>query len=134
MLIRLLFAVPLIVHGLAHMSGLAAAWGKTGSGFEPEPWIFSSGITLQSSVGRAWSLLWLAAGLGFVGAGLGLLFVQEWWPALVVSAAVVALVAMVPWWNSVPPGAKAGMVFDLMILLLSLSPLRNSVLRLAGVR
>jgi uncharacterized membrane protein YphA (DoxX/SURF4 family) len=122
MLIRMLFALPLILHGIGHLSGIAGAWSSASSGFSARPWIFSQGIVLQSPVGRAWSLLWLVAGLGLVAAGLGLLFGQPWWPALAVAGAVVSLVAMVPWWNAIPAGAKAGIVFDLVILVVLLVP------------
>lgn len=31
-------------------------------------------------------------------------------------AAVISLVAIVPWWNTVPPGAKVGAAFDILLI------------------
>ena len=109
-----LIGIPLLMHGLAHGSGFAAAWTSTWAGFSQRAWLFSDGITLKSPLGRAFGLLWLVAMLGLAGAGLGVLFGQSWWPAL--AGAVVSLVAILPWWQAVPPGAKAGAVFDLLIV------------------
>ncbi len=64
----------------------------------------------------------MAAALGLVGAGLGLLFGQAWWPTLAIAAAAVSLVAIVPWLTVVPPGAWAGVVFDLVIMVALLPP------------
>lgn len=128
---RFVFAIPMIAHGIGHISGFLGAW-VTSSGFSERPWIFSRGITLQSPVGRAFGLLWLVPLLGFVGAGLGLIFGQPWWPAVAIAAAVVSLVVILPWWNTVPSGAKVGAAFDLLVLIVLLSPLKAWVLGLVG--
>jgi hypothetical protein len=129
-MIRFVFAAVLIGHGLAHAGGFIAAWTKTPSGYSDHPWVFSDTVSLQSSVGRAFGLLWLVAMIGFASAGLGLLMGQDWWPTLAVSAATVSLVAIVPWWHAVPPGAWTGAALDVLIILLGLLPIGNQVVDL----
>jgi hypothetical protein len=130
MLTKWLFAAPLIVHGSAHISGFIASWTKNLAEYSENPWIFSSDITFQSPVGRAFGLLWLIAAIGFIASGLGLVFGQSWWPILAIAASVISLVVIVPWWNSVPPGAKVGAVFDVLVILAMLLPLKDKILDL----
>ena len=132
MLTKWLFAAPLIVHGLAHISGFIASWTKSLAGYTENPWIFSSTITLQSPAGRAFGLLWLVGSVGFVGTGLGLIFGQNWWPASAMAASVISLVVIVPWWNMVPPGAKFGAFFDVVVIIVLLLPLKDKILELVS--
>ena len=87
----------LIIHGLAHMTGVVGFWASVSRAFGDQVWIFSQGASARSLVGRAWGLLWLVAGIGLIATGLGLLFGQAWWPSLAVGAAIVSLLAIVPW-------------------------------------
>jgi hypothetical protein len=57
-----------------------------------------------------------------------LVFRQAWWPSLAIASAIISLIVIVPWWNTVPPGAKAGAFFDLVILAILLSPLQGKLL------
>ncbi len=129
-MIRFVFAVPLIMHGLAHMSGFVASWTSNLVGFSERPWILSSGVALQSSAGRAFGLLWLVATVSFIGSGLGLVFKQQWWPSLAIPAAIISLVAIAPWWHTVPPGAWAGAAFDLLVIIVLFLPLKDRILDL----
>jgi hypothetical protein len=45
-----------------------------------------------------------------------------------VAQAIVSLIVIVPWWNTVVPGAKAGAVFDVIVLIALLLPWRESVI------
>jgi hypothetical protein len=99
---RYVIAFLLIMPGLAHLSGFLASWTRRGMGFSDRPW--------------------LLALLGLTGAGLGPAFAQAWWPALALAGAAFSLAASLPWWNTVVPGAKAGALFDLVILAALLSP------------
>jgi hypothetical protein len=106
----------LIMHGLAHMTGVVGFWTSGSRAFGDQAWIFSQGVSARSLVGRAWGLLWLVAGIGLIATGLGLLFGQAWWPSLAVGAAIVSLLAIVPWLRVVPPGAWAGALLDVLII------------------
>jgi hypothetical protein len=125
-------AFLLVMHGLAHVTGILGAWASGEQGFQDEAWTFSRGVTARSAVGQVWSLLWLVALIGFVGAGLGLSFGSgaestTWWPTLAIAAAAVSLVAIVPWVRVVPPGAWAGALFDLLILVALLPPWSDQI-------
>lgn len=127
---KYLFAFLLIMHGLAHVAGPLGFWTSGAQAFAEKPWLFSKGITPQSAVGWVFGLLWVVAALGLAGAGLGLLFGQDWWPTLALVGAAVSLVAIVPWARVVPPGAWAGACFDVVILAALLLPWGD---RLVGV-
>ena len=129
---NILFAVPLLMHGLAHISGFLASWTSLDVGYADHPWLFSQGVFLQSLTGRIFGLLWLIAMLGLAGSALGLVFRQGWWPALAVVATVLSLVVILPWWNTVPPGAKLGVVFNLLVLATLLTPLQRRLFELLG--
>lgn len=128
-MLKYVIAALLIMHGLAHLTGLLGALTSGEQAFEDLPWLFSSSITARSAVGKAWGLLWLAALVGFLGTGPGLLFGQSWWPTLAVVAAAVSLIAIVPWLRVVPPGAWAGAVLDLLIIVALLPPWADRVLQ-----
>jgi hypothetical protein len=68
-----------------------------------------------------------------IGAGVALLVEWEVWPWLPVVGAAISLLVITPWWNTVPPGAKAGVVFDLIILLALLPGWRGPVMALLGL-
>lgn len=129
---KFIFALPLFAHGLAHLSGFMASWTSTDAGYANKPWLFSEGIYLHSLVGRVFGLLWLAAMVGLVGSAFGLGLWQDWWSALAVMAAVISLVVIVPWWNTVPLGAKIGAAFDVLVLVVLLSPLKERLLGIVG--
>ena len=131
-MIRFLVAFPWIMHGLAHLSGFLASWTGSSVGFPDRPWLFSSNITLQTPVGKLFGLLWLVAGIGIVGSGVGFLTGRPWWPALAMAAAGVSLLVILPWWRSIPPGAWAGAVFDILVLVVLWLPLKERLLAMTG--
>jgi hypothetical protein len=131
-MLKFLAAFLLIMHGLAHVTGPIGLWGSGRQAFADRPWIFSTGVTARSLVGRLWGCLWLLAAFALLGAGLGLLFDQAWWPLLAVVGAGISLVAIGPWLKVVPPGAWAGALFDLLILVALLSRQSGHIVELVG--
>lgn len=127
---RWLLAAPLILHGIAHISGFISSWTSNLAGFVERPWILSSTVTLRDPLGRAFGLLWLVALISLVGAGVGLISGQDWWPSLTVIGAILSLVVILPWWNTVPPGAKVGAAFNLLVIILLLLPVKSRILEL----
>ncbi len=115
-----------ILHGLAHLSGFMASWTRSSSGFSNRPWGLSTGVTLHSGIGHIFGVLWLVAAICSVGAGIGLAAQQPWWPMLAVAQAMVSLIVIVPWWNTVVAGAKVGAAFDVIVLIALLLPWRES--------
>jgi hypothetical protein len=65
-----------------------------------------------------------------VGSAIGLVTLQGWWSSLAIAAAFISLVVILPWWNTVPPGARVGAAFDLLVLIVLLSPLKTKILEM----
>lgn len=124
---KYLVAFLLIMHGVAHVTGPLGFWQSGAQAFADEPWLFSQGVTARGAVGRAFGFLWLAAALGLIGTGLGIPFEQPRWLVLGAVAAAMSLVAILPWVRTVPPGAWAGALLDLVIIGVVLSPLATRV-------
>jgi len=123
-MLRYLFVIPVITHGFAHLSGFLAAFTDADVGYTKNPWVFSGHVTLRQWPGRAFGLMWLLSTVGLVSSGVGILFGQPWWPELLVGSSALSLVTILPWIKSVPPGAIAGAVFDVLVLTALLSPLK----------
>ena len=129
---RYIFAIPFFIHGLAHISGFLSSWTSSDAGFKKSPWIFSSGVFLDGPLGRVFGLLWLIATIGFVGTAIGIVIQQDWWSPLAIAVSVISLIVIVPWWNTVPPGAKVGAIFDVIVIVVLLLPLRGKLFELIG--
>lgn len=117
-------AIPLIMHGLANLAGVFAPWTKNMQGFKNSTLVFSSGVLLNSTAGKLFSLIWLASSICLIFAGAGVLMHQTGWRWASVLGCVFSLVAILPWWKAVPPGARFGAVpFDILVIGLLSSPL-----------
>ncbi len=127
---KFIFAFPLIMHGLANLAGFFEAFSKSPHDFNDKPWIFSPGVKLQSAIGRLFGMLWLLSTLCLVGAGVALIFQQSWWALAAIGGAVCSLLAILPWWNTVVPGARFAAIFDLALIAVLLSPLRQQIVQL----
>ena len=127
---KFILAFPLIMHGLANLAGFFEAFSKAPRGFNDKAWIFSPGVKLQSGIGRLFGLLWLASTICLAGAGVALIFHQSWWALAAIVGAICSLLAILPWWNTVAPGARFAAFFDLVILAVLLSPLREQIIQL----
>ena len=95
-MLRFFVALPLLVHGLAHICGFLASWTKKDQGFKDEPWLLSRDVTLHSQLGRAFGLLWLMSMVAFIGAGFGIILKQFWWPQAVLFGSVLSLIVILP--------------------------------------
>lgn len=128
-MLKYLIAILLIAHGLAHLAGVFAPWTKEMQGFKDVPWLFSRTITYKSTMGKAFSLVWLAASICLVIAGIGFLLGGSWWIAMAIAGCICSLVAILPWWNAVVPGARFGALFDILVLIVLISPLKTWLLQ-----
>ena len=125
-MIHFIIALVLFGHGVAHVSGFIASVSKKDIGFHIEkPWIFSNNITLQSPLGKFFGILWLAATAGYVLAAIVLIASNDWWTTLLIPAATVSLLVIIPFWNTVPPGAKFGAFFDLFVIIVFTTSLKE---------
>ncbi len=120
---RYLLALPFLVHGAAHVSGFLASWTVLEVGFSGSAWILSPSVGYRSLIGRGFGLLWLAAAISHLAAGVGLMLGLGWWASAALAGSLVSLLVILPWWNTVPPGARLGAAFDLLVILLLATPL-----------
>lgn len=127
-MLRWLIALALLMHGVGHITFFLAAWTEVPMGYAATPWLLPGSFTVSSAVGKAFGLLWLLAMVGFVGAALGLVARQPWWPTLAVASAVVSLVVLLPWWNTVDPGTRMwALLADLAVIVAFAFPWREQL-------
>ena len=129
-MLKIIIALVLLMHGIGHVMGIFAAWTTVPMGFSDNSWLLSSGVTISSPIGRACSLIWLAAALVTVAAGGGMLTNQEWWRSLALAGAILSLAAFIPWATVAPSGSVAGaIVVDVLTLVALLGPWQEQVTR-----
>lgn len=56
----------------------------------------------------------------FIGSGIGAPMNEDWLRTLAINGSVISIVAIVPWWNTVVVGAKAGVALDIATVLVLL--------------
>jgi hypothetical protein len=127
-MLEYLIALPLTMHGLANLGGAIAPWTRDMQGFKDTPWLLSKNVTFKSPIGRAFSLLWLASTILLVAAGAGVFLQQPWWPSAAIVGCLCSFLSIVPWWKAVVPGAYFGAFFDLVVVLLLSSPVKETIL------
>src|SRR5205823_2651899 len=112
-------------HGIGHLMPFMAAWMPQISkvGFSNAPWIFSGDVGVGSPIGQAFGLLGLVALIGFGASALGLMTQQAWWPTVMIAAAAVSIVTILPWFNTWPTGSMLGaLLVDVAVLVALLPP------------
>ena len=91
-MIRIAFAVFLVLHGIAHGVGFAAAWRLGEFGDAPLDTTLLAGRLDVGVAGiRAVGILWLLTGLAFVVAAFGVWRKAGWGLAVTTAVAVVSL-------------------------------------------
>jgi len=128
LLLKLIVATAFTMHGMAHISGFLVSIGKNIDGFHNKAWIFSSGLKLSSPAGRIFGIFWLLSLISFIVAGISIFFHVYWWQYFAQGGAVLSIIAMFPWWKAIPQGAKIGLFFDLLVLVVLLSPYKQTIL------
>jgi hypothetical protein len=128
-MIQFLVAFPLIMHGLANLAGVFAPWTAGGQGFTDAAWIFPGRVMFRSAAGRAFGLLWLASTAGLIAAGAGVFLRQPWWSLAAIVGCALSAAAILTWVRAVPPGARFGAAFDILVILALLSPLEAILVR-----
>jgi uncharacterized membrane protein YkvI len=102
MIIRILFGVFMILHGLVHL----LYFGQSAGYFELQPgmvwpdgaWVFSKFLG-DATIRILASVLLIIAACGFVAGGGGVFLKQSWWRPMVVGAAVFSSVIYILFWD-----------------------------------
>lgn len=116
-------ALVLLGHGIGHLVGVIPTWTSIEiGGMQDKPWILPGDHHFDSSVGKAWSIIWIAAMVLFLVSSIGVFMDKEWWRQWAIIGSLMSIVAMLPWWNSILAGAKAGVALDFAIILVLLLP------------
>ena len=132
-MIRWLIVIAMLMHGVGHMVFFLEAFIGSPMGFADAPWLLPGAFTVTSAVGKAFALLWLLAMLGFLIAAIGLLTRRSWWPALAVASAVISLVVLLPWWNTITPSSRVWVLLaDLVIIAAFGLPWKQQVIESLG--
>jgi hypothetical protein len=132
-IIKYAIVLILLAHGAGHAMGFLAAWTRLPMGFVDRPWVFGGDVKIETPIGRAFGLFWLGALGGFVAAGIGVLLRQGWWSVSVFWGAVVSIVAILPWWNTITPSARVWPILvDVLALAVLLGPWRDQIARIIG--
>jgi hypothetical protein len=133
-----IIALVLLLHGIGHVLGLFPTLGwATRPNWTDRSWLLT-GLLGETATRRLNALIWLAATLGFVVAGMGLLgqFISAGaWQTLAVLAAFVSLLGIIFYWQAFPDKVnKVGAILIDIVLLVALlwerwSPVISSVSR-----
>jgi hypothetical protein len=120
---RIICGFALIFHGVGHLIGVFASWTPFKMGFSDQHWIISNGVSVSSVIGRVFGVVWLAAMVLSIAAGVGLLFRMEWWLPMAIWGSIFSAVAIVVWFRAFPSGSDvSALVFDIFVLVALLGP------------
>jgi hypothetical protein len=124
-----LVAIVLVLHGCAHLVGFAGAWQLTDD-IPYKTTLLGGAVDVGAAGIRAFGLLWLAAALAFVVAGIAVLLRASWWPAYTVITAAASLLLCV----LALPDAQVGAAFNAVLLGFLFTGMRFSWFELAPHR
>jgi hypothetical protein len=112
---RMLLAVLLVAHGVAHLPGFLVSWQLRS--FPEMPYrttIFGGAVDVGDSGVKATGLRWLVLSVLFVLAGAGTLMHATWWQPFVYAAVGLSTALCLVGWRD----ARLGLVANAVILLL----------------
>lgn len=121
-MLRIAMIIILMAQSAIHFMGAAQSWASFDANWAVQnPWVFSAGVTLRSTAGKAMSLLWIAAlvvlALGTFGFSTG----KEWTRAVLAAGAALSILAVVPWTNAIPESQHFAILsIDVLILIVCL--------------
>jgi hypothetical protein len=114
-MIRIIIAIVLMIHGLIHLLGFVVPWRlATVDGLTYKTTVLAGRFDVGERGTRVIGLLWLVAAVGFVAAGIAVLTLHPWWPALLLIIALFSLIITLLGW----PEAQIGVLINLIILAL----------------
>ncbi len=113
MFLQIATVIFLILHGLVHLLWFVVPWQITEvDGLPYQTTIFAGRLDVHESGIKFMGLLWIIPTLGFVLAGIGLLFSASWWWSLTLGAALFSLLL-----NLIQlPESKWGATINLLII------------------
>ena len=110
---RIVLAVLMAVHGVAHLVGFAGAWKLVPGGFPYRTTVLGGQVDLGNAGIRAVGLLWLITAVAFVTVAVGAVAGVAWWAPAALAIATVSLLLTVLEF----PEAHTGAVIDIAIIM-----------------
>jgi hypothetical protein len=105
-------ALLLLAHGAIHLLGFLGPAGIAQmEGLPGRATFLLSDFAIGTPVLIAFGAVWLVAGIGLAGAGIGIATRQAWWPLLAVAATVVSSLLVILWWDD----AAVGLIPNLIV-------------------
>jgi hypothetical protein len=119
---RVAIAVFAMLHGVGHTLWFLGAWFPRSHVTSDRSWLLPFDVRLTSPVGKAMGLLSLLATGSFLAVGIGLWVGTAWWPGLLLGAATISIVVVVPWGPVAVPASVNAMLANTALLTLLLVP------------
>ena len=115
-ILAIVFSVIAGLHGLIHLLGFVAYWPlATVPQLSYKTTLLEGRLNVGETGMRIYSLLWLAAALGFVIAAVGLALGKSFWAPLMLGAVLLSLVICILDWRAAMWGAIIDIVFLLIL-------------------
>jgi len=114
MLINIIAAIYLIVHGLIHLIGFVVFWQIAEiADFSYTTSVLSGKLDIGDVGMRVLGVVWLLISVAFVIAGVTIFFSPPWWWSYTLAVTVASLIVTLLGW----PDAKFGVLANIIILL-----------------
>jgi hypothetical protein len=111
-----------MIHGVGHTLWFLGAWFPRSHVTADRSWLFPFDVRLTSPTGKVMGVLALLATGLFLTVGVGLWATAPWWPGLLVGAATISVVVVVPWGPVAVPASVNAMLANTALLALLLVP------------
>ncbi len=108
-MLKYLFALIILIHGLIHFMGFAKAYN------------YGNITQITKDISKTNGAFWLLAAILFLAATVFFLFKKEGWPYIAVVAAVISEILIISVWKD----AKFGSIANVMVLLVAMSALSS---------
>ena len=114
-MLKLAVGAFFVLHGLVHLLWFVVLWRiTTVDGLPYSTTVLAHRIDVGDTGIRVVGLLWLVATLGWVAAGLGLIFLVPWWQGLTIAVALFSSALCILGL----PEAKYGLLINLIVIAL----------------
>jgi hypothetical protein len=133
MWIKVAVLAVLIGHGLGHVMAPQAAFAPPGALPRDAHAIIGSDLTIVSTGGKGFALLWLVPLAGFLLGTYGLWTGQAWWRPVLAVASMASIASVLPWWGVMPTFSYLGAIaVDIAVLVGIVTPWSDQIAKVVG--
>jgi hypothetical protein len=110
---RIVLAIAMALHGVAHLVGFAESWQLAATSPAPFKTTVLGGRVDLGLVGiRAGGVLWLLAAVMFCVVAVATVVNTDWWASTALATAVASIVLSAIWW----PEARVGIAVNAVLI------------------